>query len=72
MRSALACLLIGFLSACATAQGAGKVEHGFDIQNAGDTNISSVVLSYGDESIKFCRHYCVPTAGSFFGVYMLI
>ncbi len=67
-----ATLLLGILSACATAQGTGDVEHGFDIQNAGETNISNVVLSYGNRSIKFCRRYCVPKAGSFYGVYMPI
>jgi predicted small secreted protein len=68
----VACWLLGFLSACATAQGTGDVEHGFDIQNAGEANISNVVLSYGNRSIKFCRRYCVPKAGSFYGVYMPI
>lgn len=72
MRRIFFALLFGVLTACATAQGSGSVEHGFDIKNAGDTNISSIVVSYGRESIKFCRRYCVPTAGSFYGVYMPI
>ena len=60
------------LSACSTAQIIGNVEHGFDVKNKGTTNISGVQIEYGGKPIKFCRPYCLPTAGSHFGVYMPI
>ena len=59
----LAALLLGLLSACATAQGVGNVEHGFYVDNKGDEPIHSVLISYGNLRLPFCDIRCLPKRG---------
>lgn len=59
----LAVLLISALSACATAQGVGDVEHGFYVDNKGTEPIRAVVIHYGELHLPFCDPHCLPQRG---------
>lgn len=69
---ALNSLLCVTLMACATEQNAYKLEHGFDIENAGKTQIFNVAINYGQVTREFCIRGCASGASSFYGVYMPI
>ena len=58
-----AVLLIGALSACATDQGFGNIEHGFYVDNRGTEPIKAVVISYGELRLPFCDPHCLPKRG---------
>jgi hypothetical protein len=60
----------GCLSACAVTQNTGKVEHGIDVMNRGESIVSEVWVQYGDLRRVFCERGCGKGGGSMYGVNM--
>lgn len=60
--NAVVLLLVLGLNACATGQSR-KIEHGFIVQNEGNTPIYDVQINYGAIKLDFCKPHCLAHRG---------